>query len=98
MYLTADQKDDAEKTTLLVSVRGVKVTNIGGWSRCDRSAMKTGMVGVVLEERVHIAKPILGVRKSEVIEFMVARGFEWKKNKRKESNNYLRNWVRNEMR
>ena len=100
VVLTAYHKDDAEETTLLKLLRGVHIANVVGMEvlrpayEADNDDGGGGGEG---EERVYFAKPMLGVRKSEIVEFMVEKGLEWREDESNGSDKYLRNRVRNEV-
>lgn len=92
--LTAHHRDDAEETILLKLLRGSYLTNLSGME--DRSdgfqlnAPKRSHLG-------YFAKPLLGVRKQEIVDYLTAHGFKWREDESNSDNKYKRNKVRNQL-
>lgn len=79
VVLTAHHKDDAEEKMLLKLLRGVHLANVVGMEvlrPAYEAEHDDGIGGGEREERMYFAKMILGMRKSEIMEFMVERGLE----------------------
>lgn len=85
MILTAHQKDDCLETVLLKLLRGAHITNLSGME--PMSGLRNDP----------FAKPMLGVSKTEVLNFLSSQGLLWRDDASNLSNKYMRNRVRNEL-
>jgi len=88
LIFTAHHKDDSEETMLLKILRGVHITNISGMKILQRASE---------ESDIYFAKPMLNVRKCEIIDFLTSRNLQWREDESNASDKYLRNRVRNEL-
>ena len=93
--LTAHHRDDAEETILLKLLRGAHITNLSGME--DRSE------GFKLDapDNIHtigyFAKPLLGVRKSDIFDYLISHGYAWREDESNSESKYKRNKVRNQL-
>lgn len=90
MILTAHHKDDSEETLLLKLLRGVHITNISGMSPTNEHKYNE-------HTNILFGKPLLDVRKEEIIRYLKNRGLAWREDSSNASNKYKRNRVRNEL-
>ena len=99
VVLTAHHKDDVEEMALLKLLWGVHLANVVGMEvlRPAYEAEDEGRGGGK-GERVYFVKPMLLIRKSEIMEFMAERGLEWREDTSNESDKHVRNRVREEAR
>ena len=88
VIFTAHHKDDSEETMLLKILRGVHITNISGMDSVQK--IKDG-------HNLYFAKPMLGVRKYEISDFLTQQNLPWREDESNVSGKYLRNRVRNEL-
>lgn len=79
--MTAHHADDQVETVLLRLVRGTGPAGLAG--------MAPAAGGVV--------RPLLGVGRSELLQFVVAEGLEWWEDPSNRDPRHLRNWVRGEV-
>lgn len=93
--LTAHHRDDADENILLKLLRGSHLTNI--WSM---NAVSDGFhlqMGRKKPSIGYFAKPMLNVRKNDVIEYLIFNSLTWREDDSNSSNKYKRNKVRNEL-
>ncbi|KAL9183656.1 hypothetical protein ACHAXT_004512 [Thalassiosira profunda] len=102
--LTAHHRDDADETILLKLLRGSHLTNIRGMEASssfeirlqtdgrsiDASTLQSSPVG-------YFAKPLLDVRKRNIIEYLESNALTWREDESNSSSKYRRNKVRNEL-
>ena len=108
--LTAHHRDDADETILLKLLRGSHLTNL--WSMDARSdgfdlrlendddmkndyrthaeSHSTSSIG-------YFAKPMLKLRKLDVMKYLTSRSLEWREDDSNNSSKYNRNKIRNEL-
>lgn len=92
--LTAHHRDDAEETILLKLLRGAHLTNLSGMDdrsdgfELDKSG--NGCLG-------YFAKPMLGVRKRDIVQYLITHGLKWREDESNSENKYKRNKVRNQV-
>jgi tRNA(Ile)-lysidine synthetase-like protein len=93
MIVTAHHRDDSNETMLLKLLRGVHVTNLSGMQVLTRPSVSS------LKDDVNIwyARPLLGVSKRDIVEFLEHSGWAWRNDQSNNSDKYLRNRVRNEL-
>lgn len=84
--VTAHHKDDSEETLLLKLLRGVHITRLTGMSAQTRD-----------ERGVSWIRPLIHIRKDELVDFLQHSGHSWREDVSNKSNKYLRNRVRNEL-
>jgi len=110
VILTAHHRDDADETVLMKFLRGTHITNLRGMEPrsgaidlvslkmvdpvyhdgADRDATSKHSVG-------YFAKPMLGVRKSCVMDYLRSNLIQWREDESNSTNKYKRNKVRNEL-
>lgn len=90
IILTAHHKDDSEETILLKLLRGVHITNISGISPINIRSYHD-------HKNALFGKPLLHVRKREIVRFLETRDIDWREDGSNSSNKYMRNRVRNEL-
>ena len=93
--LTAHRRDDADETILLKLLRGAHLTNLSGMEdRSDGFELDAegncGSIG-------YFAKPLLGVRKIDIVDYLEANRFDWREDESNSENKYKRNKVRNQL-
>ncbi len=108
--LTAHHRDDADETILLKLLRGSHLTNL--WSMDAKSDGFNLRLGQDDEIKTHdharppshaasaigyFAKPMLKMRKNDVLSFLTSNSFEWREDDSNNSNKYKRNKIRNEL-
>lgn len=93
LLMTAHHRDDSDETLMLKLLRGVHVTNISGLSVVKRDD------DPAIDYKVPIfwARPLINLRKTEIVDFLKARDLNWREDASNMSNKYLRNRVRNEL-
>lgn len=84
--LTAHHAYDSMESLLLKLLRGTHITNIKGMDALTKDSHGNW-----------ILRPLLGVKKHEISEYLVDRGLPWREDLSNNSNKYLRNQVRNEL-
>ncbi len=111
VILTAHHRDDADETILLKLLRGSHLSNLRGMeprsSAIDLVSFKivdpvyNGDVDSYSTTSTHsvgyFAKPMLGIRKSNVMDYLTSNLFQWREDESNEANKYKRNKVRNEL-
>ena len=108
--LTAHHRDDADETILLKLLRGSHLTNLHSMDATsdafdlrrihtaekDPSAV---MPDVHLSPRSchvgYFAKPMLEMRKNDIVEYLTSNSLEWREDDSNSSNKYKRNKIRN---
>lgn len=89
VILTAHHLDDSEESMLLKLIRGVHLTNL------------VGMDPVVVDSEdmsnFIIARPMLSVRKADIVDFLESNQRTWREDESNASDKYLRNRIRNEL-
>lgn len=107
--LTAHHRDDADETILLKLLRGSHLTNL--WSmdaRSDGFNLRLGDDEINIYDHAHplshpyssigyFAKPMLKMRKNDVLNFLLSNSLEWREDDSNNSNKYKRNKIRNEL-
>lgn len=93
--LTAHHRDDAEETIMLKLLRGSHLTNL--WSMNARSDGFNLNLGYGCSSVGYFAKPMLNIRKSDIIEYLTSNSLEWREDDSNSSSKYKRNVVRNEL-
>ncbi len=88
LILTAHHKDDSEETMLLKLLRGVHITNISGMEPVQPTNEN---------HNIYFTKPLLRVRKTEIVDYLVKHNHTWREDESNKSGKYLRNRVRNEL-
>ena len=93
--LTAHHRDDAEETILLKLLRGSHLTKLSGMEDVSNgfvlnSAGTDDSIG-------YFAKPLLAVRKKDILDYLIKHGFEWRDDESNKENKYKRNKVRNQL-
>jgi len=91
LVLTAHHRDDAEETILLKILRGAHITNISGMNKVAYMEQEKS------QTKTTFAKPMLSVRKMDIVNYLKSKGFIWREDASNSSNKYLRNRVRNEL-
>ncbi|KAL3781404.1 hypothetical protein HJC23_001607 [Cyclotella cryptica] len=92
--LTAHHRDDAEETILLKLLRGSYLTNLSGMEdRSDGFQLNTPKKS----QLGYFAKPLLGIRKAEIVDYLTAQGLEWREDESNSQDKYKRNKVRNQL-
>ena len=89
VILTAHHKDDSEETLLLKLLRGVHLTNLVG--------MEPVVVGSRDMPEAIVARPLLDVRKTDILDFLQSIHQPWRQDESNASDKYLRNRVRSEL-
>lgn len=110
VILTAHHRDDADETILMKFLRGTHITNLRGMEpRSDAiDLVSLKMVDLVYDDGTdrdatskhivgYFAKPMLGVRKSLVMDYLKSNLFQWREDESNSANKYKRNKVRNEL-
>jgi len=92
VIMTAHQKDDLEETILLKLLRGSYITNMSGMDIINE--VKVDNAG---RQRLYFAKPMLGLRKSDIKEFLSNQELQWREDASNASDKYMRNRVRNQL-
>ena len=91
--LTAHHRDDSEETILLKLLRGAHLTNLSGMeNRSDAFQMNNDKQSIG-----YFSKPLLGVRKGDIVHYLKSNGFEWREDESNSENKYRRNKVRNQL-
>lgn len=91
--LTAHHRDDSEETILLKLLRGAHLTNLSGMEdRSDAFEMNNGEQSIG-----YFSKPLLGVRKKDIVHYLKTNGFQWREDESNSENKYKRNKVRNQL-
>ena len=89
VILTAHHRDDSEESMLLKLLRGVHLTNLGG--------IDPVVVDSLDMPNAIIVRPMLKVRKENIVDFLTLHQLTWREDESNESSKYLRNRVRNEL-
>ena len=89
VILTAHHRDDCDETILLKLLRGAHITNLSGMDTVQRN--------ITADDGVVFAKPMLGVTKVDIENFLSSEGLTWREDSSNASGKYLRNRVRNEL-
>jgi len=89
VILTAHHRDDSEESMLLKMLRGVHLTNLVG--------MDAVVPGSEDMPNAIIARPMLGIRKADIVDFLESHDLTWREDESNASDKYLRNRVRNEL-
>ena len=89
VILTAHHLDDSEESMLLKVLRGVHLTNLAG--------MDPIVLGSKDMPNAIIARPLLDVRKADIVDFLESNHLSWREDESNASDKYLRNRVRNEL-
>ncbi len=83
---TAHQKDDNAETVLQRLARGTGFRGLGGiWPR------------KVFEGGIVFVRPLLGVRRAEIVEYLNKRNLKWRTDKTNENCTYRRNYIRHRL-
>ena len=107
--LTAHHRDDADETILLKLLRGSHLTNL--WSmdaRSDGFDLRLGNDDDMKNDYLahpesstssigYFAKPMLKLRKLDVMKYLTSRSLEWREDGSNNSSKYKRNKIRNEL-
>lgn len=93
--LTAHHRDDADETIMLKLLRGSHLTNL--WSMKARSDGFNLQLECDKTSIGYFAKPMLELRKSQIIEYLTSNSLEWREDDSNSSSKYKRNMVRNEL-
>ncbi len=93
--LTAHHRDDADETIMLKLLRGSHLTNL--WSMKARSDGFNLQLECDKTSLGYFSKPMLEVRKSQIIEYLTNNSLEWREDDSNISSKYKRNMVRNEL-
>ena len=83
---TAHTQDDQAETVLMWFLRGSGVTGLSGMSPIR--ALEDGNENVVL------IRPMLGVSKNEVLEFLKEKQIDYREDRTNQDTKLLRNWIR----
>eukprot|EP00559_Dactyliosolen_fragilissimus_P000800 CAMPEP_0184869118 /NCGR_PEP_ID=MMETSP0580-20130426/32948_1 /TAXON_ID=1118495 /ORGANISM="Dactyliosolen fragilissimus" /LENGTH=370 /DNA_ID=CAMNT_0027370399 /DNA_START=697 /DNA_END=1806 /DNA_ORIENTATION=+ len=86
VIFTAHHRDDSYETMLLKVLRGVHLTNIAGMKVINTN-----------DGQEPVARPLLGLRKSDLIDYLRQRRMTWREDSTNASNKYTRNRIRNEL-
>lgn len=94
VILTAHHADDSDETLLLKLLRGTHITNLSGleYLTTMESPIQSHQSTATL-----FAKPMLNLRKHDIINFLNEQNLTWREDLSNKSNKYLRNRVRNEL-
>ena len=102
--LTAHHRDDADETILLKLLRGSHLTNLHGMeatSDCfdlEELSQDTEMKSAGTSSPLgYFAKPMLNLRKNEIVDYLVSNSLEWREDESNSSSKYKRNKIRNEL-
>jgi len=101
--LTAHHRDDADETILLKLLRGSHLTNLHGMearSDCfylEELSQDTDMKSNGTSSLGYFAKPMLNLRKNDIVEYLVSNSLEWREDESNNSSKYKRNKMRNEL-
>jgi len=102
--LTAHHRDDADETILLKLLRGSHLTNLHGMearSDCfdlEELSQDTDMKSNGTSSPLgYFSKPMLNLRKNEIVEYLVSNSLEWREDESNNSSKYKRNKIRNEL-
>lgn len=102
--LTAHHRDDVDETILLKLLRGSHLTNLWGMD-----ARSDGFDLLALHDNDtvskspastftgYFAKPMLSIRKNDVLDYLNSQSIEWREDESNNSNKYKRNKIRNEV-
>jgi len=90
LILTAHHADDSDETLLLKLLRGTHLSNLSGLEPAVQLEYQS-------EKRFGFGKPMLNIRKREIIEFLECQRLPWREDESNTSNKYLRNRIRNEL-
>ena len=88
ILVTAHHRNDSTETLLLKLLRGVHITNLVGM---DIVTEPNDMPQAIM------ARPMLGVSKEDVQEFLTSQNLPWREDASNASSKYKRNRVRNEL-
>lgn len=93
--LTAHHRDDSEETMLLKLLRGAHLTNLSGMEERSNGFQlnadeKYRSIGYFL-------KPLLGLRKNDIVDYLMTNNLEWREDESNAENKYKRNKVRNQL-
>jgi tRNA(Ile)-lysidine synthetase-like protein len=94
--LTAHHRDDAEETMLLKLLRGAHLTNLSGMERRS-DGFELASAQKVSRSIGYFAKPLLGVRKQDIVDYLTSNNLEWREDESNSENKYKRNKVRNQL-
>jgi tRNA(Ile)-lysidine synthase len=84
--VTAHQKDDNAETVLQRLIRGTGFRGLGGiWP------------ARVFGDEIHFVRPLLCVRRDEVVEYLKERNLEWRVDRTNENCTYRRNFIRHQL-
>lgn len=89
VIVTAHHRDDSEESMMLKLLRGVHLTNLVG--------MDPVIVGSKDMPNAIIVRPMLNVRKADIVDYLQSNHLEWREDESNASDKYLRNRVRNEL-
>ena len=93
--LTAHHRDDAEETVLLKLLRGAHITNLSGMEeRSEGFELNAPNNNHTIG---YFAKPLLGVRKGDILDYLTRHGYAWREDESNSKNKYKRNMVRNQL-
>lgn len=94
--LTAHHRDDADETMLLKLLRGAHLTNLSGMEHRS-SAFELRASHKASSSVGYFAKPLLGVRKQDIVDYLTSNNLEWREDESNSENKYKRNKVRNQL-
>jgi tRNA(Ile)-lysidine synthetase-like protein len=102
ILLTAHHLDDSNESMLLKLLRGTHLTNLQGMAmvHIDDEINNDGIDidgDASRPAPTTWGRPLLSVRKSQLLEFLTSRGLAWREDASNQSSKYLRNRVRNEL-
>jgi tRNA(Ile)-lysidine synthase len=87
---TAHTEDDQAETVLMWLFRGAGRKGLGGMA--PRQTVNAG--GAKSSKAVTIIRPLLGIAKEDLLEFLERKGLEYRLDRSNEDGAYLRNWLR----
>jgi tRNA(Ile)-lysidine synthase len=89
----AHNQDDQAETVLMWLLRGAGMKGLGGMAPLKAINVKDGDSS----NRVVIIRPLLGVAKGDLLDFLEGQGLEYRRDRTNEDRAYLRNWLRMEL-
>jgi tRNA(Ile)-lysidine synthase len=90
---TAHTQDEQAETVLMWLLRGAGKKGLGGMAPLKAINVRNGESSNVLT----IIRPLLGVAKGDLLDFLQEKGFEYRLDRTNEDTAYLRNWLRRDL-
>jgi tRNA(Ile)-lysidine synthase len=94
----AHHADDQAETVLLHLVRGSGLRGLGGMRPVQLLTLRTWRDDPALSQvRLRVVRPLLGVRKAEIVNYLQAHHLPWREDTSNQSRAFVRNRLRHEV-